>query len=150
VRLSPKSVFLSLVALGLPFAVTVGWQFASTPPAPAPISAPAGAGGIGAAPTHAVVSEPVTPVNWSPAARESVAATSAAPPGTPPPSVAVSSTAQPSARTAPRPRLPVLTLPPVPTPIDFTSPPPSPSATPSASGVPEPSGLDAARLVRRS
>jgi hypothetical protein len=148
VRLSPKPVFLGLVALGLPFAVTVGWQFASPAPAPAPISAPPGSGGIGAAPKHAAASGPVTPVDWSPAAPKPVAATAVSS-GTPPPSVAVPSPTQPSAGAATRPARPALTLPPVPTPIDITSPPPSPSATPSSSAAPEPSGLDAARLVRR-
>jgi hypothetical protein len=148
VRFSPKSVFLSLVALGLPFAVTVGWQFAGPRPAPAPISAPPGAGGIGAAPTHAAVPGPVTAVDWSSAPPKSVTATSIVP-DTPPPSVAVSIAAQPSARTATRPALPGLTLPPVPTPIEMTSPPASPSATPPSSAAPEPSGLDAAGLVRR-
>jgi hypothetical protein len=148
VRLSPKPVFLGLVALGLPFAVTIGWQFASPPPAPAPISAPPGAGGIGAAPTHAAVAGPVTAVDWSSAAPKPVTATPAGP-GTPPPSVAVPILVQPSARTATRPTLPALTLPPVPTPIEITSPPASPSATPPSSAAPEQSGLDAARLVRR-
>jgi hypothetical protein len=148
VRLSPKPVFLGLVALGLPFAVTVGWQLAGPQRPPAPISAPPGAGGIGAAPTHAAVSGPVTAVDWSSAAPKSVAATSAGP-GAPPPSVAVPRPVPPSARTATRQTLPALTLPPVPTPIEITSPPPSPSATPPSSAAPEPSGLDAARLMRR-
>jgi hypothetical protein len=149
VRLSPKSIFLGLVALGLPFAVTVGWQFAGPTPGPAPISAPVGAGGIGAAPTRATAPTPLKVVDWSSPADETDTGSAApsAPPSTD--TAGEPSVPPPAASTAPRALLPSLTFPPVPTPTDIASPPPRPSATPSSSAAPESPGLPAARLVRR-
>jgi hypothetical protein len=147
VRLSPKSIFLGIVALGLPFSITVGWQLGTPEPARAPVSAPAGAGGIGAAPTRAAPSEPVTVVDWSSPEPRAITATSAPPVA--PSASATPSGAQPSVGDVSPGSLPTLTLPPVPTPTDATSAPPSPSATPSSSAAPTPSGVGTARLVHR-
>jgi hypothetical protein len=146
VRLSPKSVFFGLVALGLPFAVTVGWTLAdravTTPPV---VAAPAGAGVIGSAPAPAVSSEPVTPVDYGNRPPRATAvrpsASASAPAALTPSSSAAGGL--PSVSLSP---LPPLTDPPVPTPTTVTSEPPSPSATPPASAAPEPAGIE---LIRR-
>jgi hypothetical protein len=150
VRLSPKSIFFGIVSLGLPFAVTVGWTL-GTPDVAQPVaSAPGGAGGMGAAPVHAVPSQPVTAVEYSsnpprPGSSPSAAAASAAPVSVPPPA-----SAEPSTGTsATQPPLPVLTLPPVPTPTEVSAPPSSPSATPSDSASAPDSRFGGARLMRR-
>jgi hypothetical protein len=145
VRLTPKSIFFGLVALGLPFAVTVGWTLADrTVTAPPAVAAPAGAGGIGSAPAPDASIEPVTPVHYdnrpprATAVRPSVSAS--VPPALP------SSSAPgglPSRTLSP---LAPLTDPPVPTPTTVTSEPPSPSATPPASATPDPAGIG---LIRR-
>jgi hypothetical protein len=146
VRLSPKSVFLGVVALGLPFSVTVGWQLGHPDATPSPVSGPAGGGILGSAPARATTPEPVTVVDWSsPAPRTRTSAQRTTPPASSSPSPV-----QPSPGAASAGPLPTLTVPPVPTPTDVTNPPSSPSATPSASATPKPSGLNAARLVRRS
>jgi hypothetical protein len=145
VRLTPKSIFFGLVALGLPFAVTVGWTLADRAvTAPPAVAAPAGAGGIGSAPAPAASIEPVTPVDYGgrpprgTAVRPSVPASA--------PAALPSSSAPgglPSLTLSP---LPPLTDPPVPTPTTVTSEPPSPSATPPASATPDPTGIG---LIRR-
>jgi len=156
VRFSPRSIFFSVVALGLPFAVTVGWTVGSPAPAPPPVSAPGGAGGIGAAP--AKVATPATSsVLWSPKPPKQVAVPVAVQsslpglPGAPRPGTAPSA-APPSAIAGSGEPEPGLTLlPPVPTPTSIINTPPSPSATvPSASAEPDTSGLGAAQLVRGS
>lgn len=148
-RLSPKSVFFGIVAVGLPVALTVGWMLGTPAPARPVASAPGGAGGMGAAPQTALVtSQPVTPVGYtsrpprpgvSPSTAPSTAPVSAAPPVSPPPMVA------PAASSAPPPSL---DLPPVPTPTQVIVPPDSPSATPSESPSAQPSSGDQAELAR--
>lgn len=145
-RLSPKSIFFGLVALGLPFAVTVGWTLADRAvTAPPAVAAPAGAGGIGSAPAPAASIEPVTPVDYGnrpprgTAVRPSASASA-------PAALMPSSSAPgglPSLSLSP---LPPLTDPPVPTPTTVTSEPPSPSATPPTSATPDPTGIG---LIRR-
>lgn len=154
-RYSPRSIFFSVVALGLPFAVTVGWTIGTPAPAPPPVSAPGGAGGIGAAParvttpaTSTVLDAPARPPKPVAVAVQSAlpalprTTTPGAAPSGAPPSAAVPST-------SPEPTLTL--LPPVPTPTSILTTPPSPSATvPSASAEPDASSLGAARLVRGS
>ena len=71
VRLSPKSLFLGIVAFGLPIAVTTGWTLGGeTAPPAAP--APGGEGSIGTAPVHGTSVPPVGDV-WSPAPPRPVA-----------------------------------------------------------------------------
>jgi hypothetical protein len=60
VRLSPKSVFLGIIAFGLPIALTTGWAL-GVPSAPQRPVVPAGAGVIGPAPS-VVTSVPVSTV----------------------------------------------------------------------------------------
>jgi hypothetical protein len=150
VRLSPKSIFFGIVALGLPFAVTVGWTLGTPGVAPPVASAPGGAGGMGAAPVHTVPSQPVTAVEYSskpprPGFSPSAAAASAAPASVPPPASTEPTTGTPASQ----PPLPALTLPPVPTPTEVSAPPPSPSATPSGSASAPNRRFGGARLVRR-
>ncbi|RSM51731.1 hypothetical protein DMB66_41150 [Actinoplanes sp. ATCC 53533] len=156
-RFSPRSIFFSVVALGLPFAVTVGWTVGTPAPAPPPVSAPGGAGGIGAAPARGAT--PATPsvLDWSPRSPKpvavAVAVESALPgiPGATRPSTAPSSTPPSAIAGSGEPEPGLTLLPPVPTPTSIITTPPSPSATaPSASVEPDTSGLGAARLVRGS
>jgi len=141
VRLSPKSIFFGIVALGLPFAVTVGWTLGEPVAAPPPaVAAPAGEGGMGAAPARASTPAPVTPIRYgSRPPRDTSAAPSAAstapaaePPDSAPPSGPPTLSLDP---------LPPLTDPPVPTPTMVTSAPPPPSATASSSASPDPTGI---------
>ena len=140
-RLSPKSIFFGLIALGLPFAVTVGWALADPAVEVPPVAAaPAGAGGFGSAPAPAASTEPVTPVDYGTRApRVSVVAPSASI-SAPAASTAGSASpgGLPSLSLSP---LPPLTDPPVPTPTTATSAPPSPSATPPDSADPDPTGI---------
>ena len=144
-RLTPKSIFFGLVALGLPFAVTVGWTLADRAvTAPPGVAAPAAAGGMGSAPTPAASIETVTPVDYGnrpprgTAVRPSASASApAAQPSSSAPGGLPSLTLSP---------LPPLTDPPVPTPTTVPSEPPSPSATPPASATPDPTGIG---LIRR-
>ncbi len=138
-RLSPNPLVLGIVALGLPFAVTVGWTLGdpATTTTPPPAAAPAGAGGIGTAPVR-VSSAPVTAVDYtSRGSRTSARASSTGP-------VAVRPSAS-SAAGSPAP-VPTLTDPPVPTPTTVTSAPASPTPTPTESAAPEPTGIG---LIRR-
>jgi hypothetical protein len=140
VRFSPRSIFFSVVALGLPFAVTVGWTLGTPSPAPPPVSAPGGAGGIGAAPPRATTTATSSVVDWSPRPPKPVAVESSLP-GLPlatitsaAPSGGVPSVIVPSGSPDP-----ILTMPPVPTPTSVVITPPSPSATePSSSAEQEP------------
>ena len=140
-RLSPKSLFLGLVSLGLPFAVTVGWLLAGPANPPHhPRAVPKGAGTLGAAPVHAATSEPVTPVDWSlrrrippaPTATTRSAAHGATPSAPPSAAGAMPSESWPSE-------------PPVPT----ATGPADPSMTPSASLSLDPLTLDAAPFGHR-
>lgn len=144
-RLSPKPIFFAIVALGLPFAVTVGWNLAepattTTPPPPA--AAPAGAGGIGTAPPRVPTSTPVT-VGYSSRTARAAAGRPASGHGR--------TTVRPKASsTARSPGLPLPTPadPPVPTPTAVTTAPTSPSPTPPVSATAEPTG-GAPGLIRR-
>ena len=77
VRLSPKSVFIGLVALGLPISMAIGWTLAPQTRRPAAVDTPArgglGAGGIGAAPGRVARPDPVTAVEYSPQPAHSAA-----------------------------------------------------------------------------
>jgi hypothetical protein len=64
VRLSPKSIFLGIVALGLPLTVTTGWMLGGSQDPPSAPS-PGGAGGIGTAPDSGTSIAPVAD-DWSP------------------------------------------------------------------------------------
>ncbi len=77
VRLSPKSLFLGIVAFGLPIAVTAGWTLGGEPVPPV-APAPGGEGGIGTAPVHGTSVPPVGDA-WSPAAPRPVAVTTRMP-----------------------------------------------------------------------
>ncbi len=76
-RLSPKSLFLGIVAFGLPIAVTAGWTLGGEP-APPVAPAPGGESGIGTAPVHGT-SVPPADDAWSPAAPRPVAVTTRLP-----------------------------------------------------------------------
>lgn len=129
-RLSPKSVFLGLLLLGLPFAVVVGWQLADREPATASaLYAPAGAGGLGAAPTHTTA--PARPRIDRPALSEPTATPAAATPT--PPAIVPTTTTPAAATTLPTAGIPV----PTPTDVPSTSPSASPSPSPSESKEPE-------------
>lgn len=139
--LSPRLLFLGIVALGLPFAVAVGWSLGvpAAPAAPPPAAAPAGAGGLGAAPAR-TSSAPVKVVDYSsrlsrvPAGRSPAAGR------------AVTRPRMSSPAGSPRPA-PALTDPPVPTPTAVVpSAPESPSAAPPDSPAPQPTGVG---LIRR-
>lgn len=140
-RLSPKSIFFGLVALGLPVAVTIGWQLATPATRSAAVDAPGGAGGIGDAPARPTRAVPAAASSSmpskSPSVAPSVALSAAAPAFGAPTTAPVTSapTATPSAppTEASRDPLPPLTQPPVPTPTD---PDPVPSVIPSDSLAP--------------
>jgi hypothetical protein len=151
VRFSPRSIFLGVVALGLPFAVTVGWTIGAPSPVPPSVSAPGGLGGIGTAPSRATTAATSPVGDWSPRAPRPVSVESTLP-GLPLTTGTAPSGAVPSAVVSSGSPDPTLTLlPPVPTPTSVLTTPPSPSATvPSESAEPESPGLNAARLVRRS
>jgi len=148
VRVSPKTIFFGLVALGLPVSVAVGWTLATPARKPAHVGAPAGTGGLGAgagsggigtAPRRAG-SQPLTEVQFSPrppAPSAVVPPVATAPSAAPSPTAAAASSAAVESSASP---LPTLIDPPVPTPTEITvtptvtdSPSADPSATPSTS-----------------
>lgn len=146
-RLSPKFIFVGLVALGLPFAVAVGWTLGTpvnaTPPA---VSAPGGSGSLGTAPAREARTAPVDdPVGFESTTAPSTPASSSASPS----ATASAPAAAPSSSAAPTAGSPVVTIsglppltdPPVPTPTHVTDAPPSPSPTPSAAASGEPGSL---------
>ncbi|MEV4635998.1 hypothetical protein AB0J80_01470 [Actinoplanes sp. NPDC049548] len=145
-RLSPKSVFFGIVALGLPFAVAVGWTLGTPNAAPPSVSAPVGEGAFGAAPATATSPASGSLTSWTPRAPEPVSVVESVAPSSP--SVAPTS-GVPSA-SASGSATPTLTMPPVPTPTSVFDPPSSPAATQtSADADPEPSGLAGGGLFRR-
>jgi hypothetical protein len=152
VRLSPKYIFLGIVALGLPFAITVGWMLGAPPSDPNPVSAPAGAGGLGgpdgwgSAPQREGTSAQGT--GYDQPARGARPAPARSAVSTAPATAAPSFAAPGPRETPPLPPLP-LTDPPVPTPTMVTSEPPTPSATPSETTSPDAGGSVAERLIRR-
>jgi hypothetical protein len=136
VRLSPKSVFLGLIVLGLPFAMALGWRLADHPSTVAALRAPAGSGAFGAAPvqTRTARSAPIARADAWPA-EQAPDPTGAAPTPEPhrtatiPPPAATETTGATG---------PPLGLPPVPTPTDVTSSSASPSPSPSPSESTDP------------
>ncbi|MGK5679475.1 hypothetical protein [Actinoplanes sp. URMC 104] len=123
--------------LGLPVAVSVGWNLATPAERPAAVGVPGGEGGLGAAPAGAVTKEPVAAVRFSarpgrppssgvpvpttsgvPAPSSSVLPTSPLPAGTTP---VVTLSPVPTATSTLS--LPPLTMPPVPTPTEIVPPP---------------------------
>lgn len=146
-RLSPKYIFLGIVVLGLPFAVVVGWTLGAPAQSPTPVSAPQGAGTLGAAPELATGPAPVT-TDDRPARGRRPAGSSAAPSAVPSAAPPISVAPVPGGTSFPP--LPILTDPPVPTPAHVTSAPASPSATPSAEPSGDPGGSVVERVVRRS
>jgi hypothetical protein len=137
VRLTPKSLFFTIVAAGLPFAVTIGWALGDTTLATPPAAVtPDGFGGIGTAPER---EKPVKRVGHPERTPGPRTASTTAPVIVPPrvaepsvvPSVAASPVPEPSASL------------PTPTPSEST-PPPSASAHPSV----EPSVSDEPRVHR--
>lgn len=141
-RLYPKSIFLGIVAVGLPFAVTAGWMLGAPAARQVALPAPAGDGGLGSAPTgqvRATTTAPVGEITWYPREQRPVAVIESA--VTVPASSPAGATAVVTTPASPTPTVtgPVLTLPPVPTP---TSASPSPSPTPSASQSTEPEPSD--------
>jgi hypothetical protein len=141
VRFSPRSIFFGVVVVGLPFAVSVGWTLGTPLPGPpVAVSAPGGAGGIGAAPPTATTAATASVVDWTPRRPEPVAVESSLP--------------GPSASTAPSDLAPSIIVPsgspdpsgslwpPVPTPTSVITTPLSPSATvPPGSADPNASSL---------
>lgn len=149
VRLSPKSVFVGLVAVGLPVAVLIGWNLATPEKRPAAVGVPGGEGALGTAPTSPK-QEPVAVRYTAQPHRPPVPAASASAPGaitvapssSPiPTTVPPTPTPSPTPSTTPSDDLPPLTLPPIPTPTEITTPPswdplPSPSSEPPSSEPP--------------
>jgi hypothetical protein len=147
VRLTPKTIFFGILAVGLPFAVTVGWTLGTPVTSAAPrIDAPGGAGSLGTAPAPrgaAATAGPVAPVDYVAEPKQSPAAASIAPRAITPATTAT--TGLPTLSLSP---LPPLTDPPVPTPTDISEP-PSPSPTPSTEPSADPSsGGIGAGLIR--
>ncbi|BCY15189.1 hypothetical protein L3i22_102770 [Actinoplanes sp. L3-i22] len=139
-RLSPKSVFIGLVAIGLPFAVVVGWAMGT--PVVRTDSAldsggAGGSGGLGVAPGR---TRPATagyagrPADAGPSPVVVVSSTVITK------TVTVAASAPPATVPTSSPP-PILSMPPVPTPTQVTGPPdptPTPSETlaPTASDAP--------------
>lgn len=139
-RLKPRSIFLGIVAFGLPMALTTGWTLGARQPFPAPVSerrAPA-IGGIGSAPSGAVPAPLRSAPGWSPPAPRTVAEIITSTP----PAVAVTSSRsaapiQPTpTRTSAK---PPFSPPPVPTPT-----PPSPDPAESSGDVSPPASASPA------
>jgi hypothetical protein len=153
VRLSPKSVFIALVLLGSPFAVTVGWQLAAPAVERTAQTVPgdaAGAGGIGAAPVvSAPPSRPVTAVvDWS--APSPSPSTSGAVPSLPSRSPGPNaSSAAPSVAPDAAPGSPSLSVPPVPTPTSAEPDPSASAASPSGEAASASVDLDPVRLLHK-
>lgn len=126
--MSPKSLFLGIVAFGLPIAVTIGWTLGGEPAPPA-APAPGGEGVIGTAPVHGTSVPPVGDV-WSPAAPRPVAVTTRVP--------TERRRSGPTARPSPTDRDlpdPTMTVRPAPTLTDA-------SAEPTAAATPEPTDAE--------
>ncbi|MBB4737676.1 hypothetical protein BJY16_001135 [Actinoplanes octamycinicus] len=137
VLLSPKSVFIGVLAIGLPFAVVVGWALGTPKARPVAAAETGGTGGsdaLGVAPPH---------TRQSP---DGYAGRPGRPAGdAPPPVVVVSSTvitktvtvpaSAPPVTAATSSPPPILSMPPVPTPTQITGP-PEPTPTPSDSVPP--------------
>jgi len=149
VRLSPKSIFIGLVALGLPVAVTVGWQLATPATRSSALAEPGGAGGLGKAPARPSGSTAPPPAPRTVPARLTSTVlparpASASPPPGPPVATDPPRTPSVSPTEASVDPLATLTAPPVPTPTEFVtmpSPPPAPSATAESSDfAPDPTG----------
>ena len=142
-RLSPKSIFFGLVALGLPVAVTIGWQLATPATRSAAVEVPGGAGGLGDAPARHARPAPAAASSSSVAPLPSVMPSISVSPvvSTPAgPLVSTHVTSGPTGTATAPPTeasqdpLPPLTMPPVPTPTDPTD----PSASASAGASPSP------------
>jgi hypothetical protein len=141
VRFSPRSVFFTVVALGLPFAISAGWTLGTPLPVQTPVSAPGSSDGIGAAPPPATTTATSSVVDYAPRRPEPVAVKSSLPG----PSVATTpSDVAPSVIVpsgSPDPSDPPLSPEPSPTWTDSGSPSPSASESPE-SADPEASELD--------
>jgi hypothetical protein len=114
VRLSPKSIFLGIVALGLPLAVTAGWMLGGHQDPPSTPS-PGGAGGIGTAPDSGTSIAPLAD-EWSPTPARPVAVQTRVPVGRPRGGVP----ARPSATSRDLPD-PTMTARPAPEPTEVTA-----------------------------
>jgi hypothetical protein len=138
VRLSPKSVFVGLIILGLPFALAVGWRLADHTTASAASPPPTGSGAFGAAPTRArtPASPSIDKVDYWPEVTRPDSTGSSPTPAPRPTTTAP----QPTAAVTTPAGQPTLGMPPVPTPTDVAasdSASPSPSPTPSDSTDPQ-------------
>jgi hypothetical protein len=144
VQLSPKSIFVGLVAIGLPIAIAVGWNLAGPVRQPATATLNGGTGGIGAAAPDegAGNGEPLTSVRYSarparppatsPSTIASLPASAPVPPASGSPSSVAPPASGPSSSSAP---LPPLDQPPVPTPTEIVDV-PGPSSSADPSGAP--------------
>ncbi|WP_412737698.1 hypothetical protein [Krasilnikovia sp. MM14-A1259] len=139
-RLSPKSIFIGVVLVGLPFAVAAGWALGPSPAGPVPASAPAGNGVIGTAPSRIATPESVTAVEWPERPSRTAAPTVSRTPRRAVVSAPVPATSRP------RRARPSMTVTP-PAPADPTVPAITASASPSPS---TPAGLGAGGLVSGS
>ena len=149
-QLSPKSVFIGLVAFGLPIAVAVGWNLAGPARQSVTGTPHGGTGGIGAAaPAQGAGNGEPVPVRYSaqphrapataPSTIVSVPASVTVPSSAARPPSATPPAPVPSDSAPPLPPLPPLNQPPVPTPNEITSEPdPSSSSSADPSGVPVP------------
>ncbi|WP_436525934.1 hypothetical protein [Actinoplanes sp. HUAS TT8] len=146
-RLSPKSVFIGVLAIGFPFAVVVGWALGTPVARTAAAPETGGAGGsdgLGVAPARTHTTTGYT--GHSPA-------------GDPAPVVVISSTVitktvtvpvtAPPATVPTSSPPPILGMPPVPTPTQITGP-PDPTPTPSDSVAPSTSAEPSATASSNS
>ncbi|BCJ43147.1 hypothetical protein GCM10010168_01110 [Actinoplanes ianthinogenes] len=132
--LSPKSVFIGVIAIGLPFAVVVGWALGTPKARPVATAETGGTGGsdaLGVAPPRAKQTDghPARPADTAPTSPVVVVASTVVTktvtvPASAPPVTAATSSPPPD-----------LSMPPVPTPTQITGP-PEPTPTPSESAPP--------------
>ncbi|WP_067508916.1 hypothetical protein [Actinoplanes sp. TFC3] len=138
-RLTPKSVFLGIVALGLPFAVSLGWTLGTQDqPAAVVTMAPGGADGIGSAPVPAATSATGTAPVISRSSTKEVAVIERVPPS--PRTRRKPSSAAPSTPPTVSPA-PSTAVPPVATPTQADDTPAGAAPSPSASSTSAPTGL---------
>ncbi|AGL21249.1 hypothetical protein [Actinoplanes sp. N902-109] len=136
-RLTPFTVFLGLVVLGLPFAVSTGWMLGSPGSTPVAVTAAPGAGPAASIPAATSGSGPAP----SSPARSSTRPVAVVERVRPWSSHRVPrSKATPSASVSSVPE-PTLAIPPVPTPTEVVTDGPSASPVASDSGKPKPSQL---------
>ncbi|MFD1371414.1 hypothetical protein [Actinoplanes sichuanensis] len=131
-RLSPKTVFLALLVVGLPFAVVAGWALGAPAAREATIGASGpggplgGDGALGSAPGHQPGGTAVAPARPRTTADPTGSPVPATGPSTVTATVTVVRTADPTRRPVESTDPPLLTNPPVPTPTKVSGGPDDP------------------------